>query len=350
MTAEFGRGRREDAAVRSAPGEPRPAGAFVVGVDAGGTSTRAVVADLDGTVVGRGAGGPGNPVAAGRDAPLAVAAALRQALAGIDPRRVASGVVSLAGASRLADPAVAGAFADVWAASGSDCPMWTVGDAVAAFAAGTPEPSGAVLISGTGAVAARIETWTIAGIADGLGWLLGDEGSGFWIGLRAVRTAARSWASSRAWSSSRPSSRPALVDLVARHAGVTDADQLVAWATALPRAAIAGLAPAVCEAARHGDRDATAIVTEAVARLIGTLDALAPPTDQPVVLAGGVLGNDNPVRDGVLRALRSRSSTVELAAEPVLGAAWLAARDLPGVDPLLLHTTLCGPDEPARRG
>jgi N-acetylglucosamine kinase-like BadF-type ATPase len=338
--------------------------ALVVGVDAGGTATRAVLADLTGAVLGVGVAGPGNPVAVGRDAPLALAAALRQALAGragrvgiggVDPGRVVAGVVSLAGVSRLADPEAAGAFADVWAASGLDCPMWTCGDAVAAFAAGSAAPSGAVLISGTGAVGALVEGRRIVRVADGLGWLLGDEGSGFWIGLRAVRMAVRAWAAGpgdrsagrsdpdAGWRVERngPGRRGGLVDLVAGYAEVGDADQLIAWATDLPRAAIAGLAPVVCAAARDGDPAAAGIAADAVRRLVGTLGELRVPDGVPVVLAGGVLAHDNPVRDGVLKVLRTRKVTVGTGRDPARGAAWLAASGLEGVDPGQLHAALC---------
>ena len=56
--------------------------------------------------------------------------------------------------------------------------------------------------------------------ADGLGWLLGDEGSGLWLGLQAVRHAARHWSSS------------GLAVRVALHAGAASADDLVHWAAA----------------------------------------------------------------------------------------------------------------------
>src|SRR5262249_35118115 len=61
------------------------------------------------------------------------------------------------------------------------------GDTDIAFAAapGTPR-DGLLLIAGTGAVAARIAHGRTAAVADGDGWLLGDQGSGFWIGRRAV--------------------------------------------------------------------------------------------------------------------------------------------------------------------
>ncbi|WP_228564599.1 BadF/BadG/BcrA/BcrD ATPase family protein, partial [Catenulispora rubra] len=62
-------------------------------------------------------------------------------------------------------------------------------DVTVAFAAGTPAPDGTLLVSGTGAVAARMHDRLPVHFRDGYGWLLGDEGSGFWIGRQAARAA-----------------------------------------------------------------------------------------------------------------------------------------------------------------
>jgi N-acetylglucosamine kinase-like BadF-type ATPase len=227
-------------------------------------------------------------------------------------------VVGVAGASALSGPAVTAAFAAQWAALGLRCEMTIVGDAVTAFAAGfaagSERPSGAVLISGTGAVAALVDGAEVTRVADGLGWLLGDEGSGLWLGLQAVRLAARKFASP-------------LARKVAAHAGARTADDLVHWAQALPP--FGALAPVVCELADAGDPDAAAIVAEAADRLVATLDELDAP-DAPVVLAGGLLVADTPVRRGVRARLEGRGTTVGTAEDPALGAARLALRQAVG--------------------
>ena len=302
---------------------------LVVGVDAGGTASRAVVATLTGAVVGRGSAGPGNPVSGREAAARQVGRAIRCALGAHDPAEVTGAVLGLAGVDDAADPAVSGAFGSMWGELGLTCPMTVVGDVVTAFAAGTPRAGGSVLIAGTGAIAARIAAHEITGTVDGLGWLLGDEGSGRWIGLQAVRAGVRDWAGS-------------LGRLVAAASGAGSAEEAVRWAQDLPLASIGGLAPAVCAAARSGDAASSAIVAEAVARLIATLDGLAEPRDHPVVLAGGLLAGDTPVRDGVLAVLQARGTPVGTARDPAGAAAWLAARDrspLPAAD---LHAALVG--------
>ncbi|MEU8662988.1 BadF/BadG/BcrA/BcrD ATPase family protein [Actinoplanes philippinensis] len=294
---------------------------LVVGVDAGGTCSRAVVATVDGEVVGRGLAGPGNPLAHGPEQAAAqVAGAVRQALGGHSPALVAAAVLGIAG------PAGTGPFAAQLRIGG---PVTVVGDAVTAFASGSAAPAGAVLIAGTGAIAAAVHDHQVVRTSDGLGWLLGDEGSGRWLGLQSVRFAVRNWA------------RP-FAARVAAHAGVGSSDDLVYWAQALPFTAIDGLAPIVCAAAADGDPDAGAIVDAAVACLLRTLADLR--QDGPVVLAGGLLAGGSPVQHGVLKALAGRGLRPRLGLDPAAGAAWLAARRLSSLAPDRLHQALLLPD------
>nr|WP_296076847.1 BadF/BadG/BcrA/BcrD ATPase family protein [uncultured Actinoplanes sp.] len=280
---------------------------LVVGVDAGGTGSRAVVATVRGEIVGRGSAGPGNPLSAGpAAAAAAVAAAVGEALAGLCPASVVRGVLGIAG------PATTAQFAPAWAEAGLSCPMRVVGDVVTAFASGSPAPAGRVLIAGTGAIAAAVRGTSVVRTADGLGWLLGDEGSGRWIGLRAVRAAVRDWSSPFAAA-------------VATRAGAPSVDAMVAWAHGLPLTQIGGLAPLVCRLAAQADPHARAIVAEAVGCLIRTLDELD--ASGPVVLGGGLLTAGTPVRAGVSAVLRSRGVVALTARDPALGAARLAGQE-----------------------
>jgi len=296
---------------------------LLLGVDAGGTATRAVAATRSGRIVGRGSAGPGNPIAVGNEAAAdALATAVAAALSGRDPSHVDAAAVALAGSARLEDPSAAAVYASRWSALGLTCAMPVVPDVITAFTAATPSPAGTVLIAGTGAVAAGIESWRVTATADGHGWLLGDEGSGLWLGLSAVRRVARVW--TRA-SFRPPGPLPAIVSLVSEHAGVTTANALVDWAHQVPRKEIAALAPAVCTAADKGDPDCAVIVADAAGRLIATLDELDGP-DGPVVLAGGLLTGDTAVRRAVLEALGERGTPTLTGDDAAVGAVWLAGR------------------------
>ena len=295
--------------------------ALVLGADCGGTTSRVVVATLSGRIVGRGRGGAGNPVVRDvQEAAAELAGAARRALGGHDPARLVRCMVGMAGDSRLADPGTAAAYASAWAAIGVRCPVRTVGDAVVAFASGTPDASGTVLIAGTGAVAATITDWGVHRTADGLGWLLGDEGSGFWLGLSAARSTARALYAGRTGTP--------LVRAVCARIGSSDPDDFVARIYQLPREHLATLASAVIDSARTGDAEATELLTEAAARLVGTLASLAPGPG-PIVLAGGVLVTVGEVRDAVQASLVRRFGRPGVVgSDGAAGAAWLAVREV----------------------
>lgn len=293
---------------------------LVLGGDAGGTATRVVVTTRDGRVVGRGRAGAGNPVARPfGEAAAALAAAAADALAGLDPGRVVGGVVGLAGRSRLDSPPVAAAYAAAWRSVGLRCPLRTVGDAVVAFAAGTAAASGTVLIAGTGAIAVEIADRDVGRTADGLGWLLGDEGGGFWLGLAAARRTARALAAPGRLDAGGPLVRAVTAAVLP---GATPGqDAFVGAFHRLPRDRIAALAPLVLDAARAGDPDAVRLVEAAADHLAGTLAALGPGPG-PLVLAGGLLTGPAELRS----ALSERVPLPALVTgDPAGAAAWLAA-------------------------
>jgi N-acetylglucosamine kinase-like BadF-type ATPase len=303
----------------------------VVGVDAGATSTRVAVHSLDGTRVGYARAGAGNPTAHGLAKAVSnVAAALREALGAHDGRRVVASLTGVAGHVAEMVPELA----KVWAGHGiAEGPRY-MGDTPIAYAAGSPEPAGSLLLSGTGAVAARILDFRLDAIADGLGWLLGDEGSGFWIGRRAVKGVVG------ALDRGAPPTG-ALAELVVAHflgderpaAPRAVADRIVRLAQA-DHMRLAALSSLVSQAAEAGDEAALEVTREAAERLVATLRRVH--VSGPVVLAGSVLTSEGPVRQAVVELLADRNVTT--AGDAAGAAAWLAARDLlPEADAKALH-------------
>ena len=305
-----------------------------MGVDAGATSTRCVVATPDGTVVGRGTAGGANPNSSGGDVAGPLTGALRAALSTVDATQVRLGVLGGAGSAGATRDAFRAAAARAWAAAGLTGEVVTVTDLEVAFVAGTPEPDGVLLLSGTGALAARFAGGTLERRCDGYGWLLGDEGSAVWIGLRAVRAAVASL--------DGRGGQTALLDVACREwtierpAGATAADLaqlLVAAAFARPPAALGGLAPAVGSAAEAGDAVARGICEAAAGKLLHTFDALGPPAGA-VVLAGSVLLSPGPVARAVRAGLAERTPAPPgAAADGAGGAAAMAVALLTGERP-----------------
>ena len=289
---------------------------LVLGADCGGSTTRVIAATLDGRVVGAGRAGPGNPT--GGDPKRAAAElgkAVSLALDGLEPAVVRGGVVGMAGYSRLTDPAVRAAYDAEWAAVGLNCPLWIYGDAPVAFAAGTSEPSGRVLIAGTGAVAVEIRSRAELRAADGLGWLIGDEGSGYWIGREAIRHTARAL---NAGVELDP-----LGERIRDRLGATAREDFLTAVYTASRAEIAALAPVVFDLA-YDEASASAVVTKAAYCLLSTLEELGE-VPGPLVLAGGLLTTDTPLREALLQRL---SEPVVDAADTARAAAWLALVEL----------------------
>jgi N-acetylglucosamine kinase-like BadF-type ATPase len=159
---------------------------YVLGLDGGATKTLAAVLDLTNHTLHLGHGGPSNLDSVGpRACTDALLGAADEALgsAGIEERELAAAVLAVAGTDT-------DAIADRLRAVRSEA--WiVVNDVVAAWAAATRAGPGVAAISGTGSnvfgVGPDGRTWR----AGGWGHLLGDEGSGYWLGAHSLGAALR---------------------------------------------------------------------------------------------------------------------------------------------------------------
>lgn len=263
-------------------------------IDVGGTSTRAAIVDATGECLAVAATGAGNPTSAGHQPALdAITSAAQQAAAaaGIDLADVRSTLAAIAGAggtlgTRLLD------------ALNEQLPMpVTFGpDLLGMYLSATVAPDGHVLLAGTGAIAARVIGGELEHIVDGAGWLLGDSGSGFWIGHQVARCVIAELDERHGPTALTP----ALLDALGlgrpptRRDGREEASlQLLDAIYRDKPTALARLAPLAFDAAAAGDATAMAILDEAADLLAFTLRTTfgehAGPGDRPLVLGGGVL-------------------------------------------------------------
>lgn len=304
---------------------------YYLAVDAGGTSTRAVVLRADGHALGCGVAGSGNPVSSGTDqAAQAVVAAARGALdsAGLRPTDITSGVAGMAGASVfgsgewLRKELVRAGISDRFDIRS---------DLLATFCSGSFAPHGYALVAGTGAVAVRVRGGEVDAVADGLGWLLGDAGSGYWIGQQVARHV------SAALDGRGPATT--LTRLLLDDVGIAatterDADgrpaalrKLVEALYRLRPIDLARFAPLAFAA--PDDPLAQRIVAEATDALAATLTAVvAPHVIGPLVLGGSVLSRQRAIADRMAAVLRSAGVPPVLRHVPdgLAGAAVLALR------------------------
>ncbi|MFK0193451.1 N-acetylglucosamine kinase [Kitasatospora sp. NPDC090308] len=310
---------------------------LVLGLDVGGTSTRVLVADLDGRVLGAARGAGGNPVAHGPEvAAKEIGDTVRAALAGLDPGRVAAGVIGLAG-GLVARPA----FGGLWDALGLGAHPVLVSDVLLAHAAGTSAPDGNVVLSGTGGMAAEVRGHELTRTADGHGWLLGDRGSGVWLGREAVSATLTAIDRDEPLTGLAAAVAGALTGPVGpvgpegrEGLGGSGDDLRSALITAVHGQAptrLARLAPVVLERAGAGDPTALTLVARAADHLLDTLGLLrARGCALPIVLAGGLLSTPTPLaaRLRPLLAARWPDAPLRPAGNGAGAAAWLAARSL----------------------
>ncbi len=309
---------------------------LVIGVDAGGTTTRCLLVATDGRLVGAGTAAGVNQHSSGGNPVDRLVQALSAALDGHAPADVQAGVLGVAGAGAAGRAEVDRQATEAWRRLGLNGVPVVVPDLLVAFAAGTHAPDGVVLVGGTGAGAAAVVDRRLARQADAAGWLLGDVGSAVWLAREAlVATVA-------ALDGRGPASaltEPLLHRLLGRPAPYTVQD-VIARVYAMPPTTLGRLAPLVTTHAASGDPVATEIVRRGVTGLLSSLDAVTPTARVPVVLAGALLTTPGPVLTGVTEGMVARSLGAPRSAQlPAAGAAWLALVSL-GVTDGEVHARL----------
>jgi glucosamine kinase len=192
---------------------------------------------------------------------------------------------------------------------------------------------GVLLVAGTGSVAFGRSPAGTFGRCGGWGLAIGDEGSGAWIGRRALGVVAASV------DGREPET--ALAGAILTAAQVNEPPELIAWAASATPALLATLAPAVLSVAAAGDLRANSLVSLAVEELTLHIRALARQlfVDEraalPVALAGGLLGRGSLLRKRLEHRLKSAVPGAQVSAEdvvPARGAVRGALRYL-GVEP-----------------
>ena len=277
----------------------RPARGWV-GIDGGGTSTRAVVADSEGRILGRGEAGASALNQGTEQAWRHIEQAIQRAgVAGLALRDCAIGL----GLSGTGVPAQLRAFV---AADPGVARFSLITDGLAALLGAHGGQPGALLIAGTGSVAEALLPDGSRRMVGGWGWQIGDEGSGAWLGQQAMKLAQAAY-------DSRVPAGP-LVQAVWRQTGAAREDMLGFCAQA-GQGGYAGLAPLVFE--HEGDDPAASALLADAARALDALGAAVHPT-LPLALAGSIALR---LSSRLSPALQSRR--VEPQGEPVAGALWL---------------------------
>lgn len=229
---------------------------LVVGVDGGGTRTRAVILDGD-RVIGEGTAGPSNPLRVGiANSAAAIREAIDKACAAALIHRddIVAGGIGLAGVRRK-DIKMRVREVLIETLGIKNIELTTDGE-IALYGATDGAP-GIVVISGTCSICCGVNRQGKRVFAGGWGPVAGDEGSGSWIARRALQSVAQ--------ATDERGPKTALVDAACEYFQVGTPDDLATaiYAPSMTNDRIAGFSKRVIESARDEDVVACKILVEA---------------------------------------------------------------------------------------
>ncbi len=289
---------------------------LVIGVDAGGSRTRVIIADASGETVATSEreGSAVKPGDIERSASI-IAAAVRDALSALDPtlgapRALCAGVAGVGREKErraLSEALLNESLAD---------DVLVVTDAEIALADAFGDEAGIVLIAGTGSIAHGRGPTGILERVGGWGPHIGDEGGGYWIARRALSVVTA------ATDGREPET--SLVGAMLTAAELDEVESLIPWAASATVSQIAALAPVVVASAEAGDLRANALLGLAAEELVLHVRTLARSLFEDeraamqVALGGGLLEPGSALRRRVEHRLKSAVPGGKMHAAPIV--------------------------------
>jgi N-acetylglucosamine kinase-like BadF-type ATPase len=292
-----------------------------IGVDGGGTGSRALVTDQEGVELGMAQGPPAlvhpsNPGAAAAAIAETIRAAVGAALITLPARALWAG---LAGAGQPgAREAVEIALRSLALARDVRVGMDVEGAHMDAFG----DNPGVLLVVGTGSQAWGRDRVGREIRVGGWGGVLADEGSGYWLGLQGLKAVLR--------ASDGRGPATVLTSTLLKTIGFTDPVAIVPWVAQATKGEVAALAPLVLEGAAEGDEAAIGLVEEATRELRRYLEVVRErwgPHHEPIPMAlvGGLVEEGEPLRTFLAPLIQDVGGALQTGpVVPVRGAACLA--------------------------
>lgn len=260
---------------------------LTAGIDAGGSKTECIIVDSKAKkIITRAEAGPANYQVVGlKKACQEIKNALEEAKAKAGISKVSALGLGIAGAGRENDKIkLRKELSKIL-----ECEdFFLTDDAQIALLGATGAEAGIVLIAGTGSIAYGLTKADTKIRSGGWGPLIGDEGSGFWIALEAIKRAVK--------ASENRAKKTKLEESIINYFDFNTLQELIPfiYERELPRREIASLTPRVMELAEMGDCVAEEIINEAVSELALLVSSLAARLDYQVdkiFTVGGLFKN-----------------------------------------------------------
>ena len=299
---------------------------YVIGVDGGGTKTDVVLVSHKGSIIGRTLGSSTNYQAIGGEKlKFKINSLIEKLLKGtnVKENEISRLLLGLAGAGRKSDQVtIKKCFDDTEFKE----KMTVESDAKIALVGAFGNRPGIILIAGTGDICIGMNADGKVVRSGGWGYLLGDEGSGYHIGYKAINAALKDFD-----GRGEATSLKKLIELKYK---VNSIDEIIpeVYQQKIDRVAIAGLAPMVFEEARKGDSVALEIIKNTGTELGNLVKSVLRKLNfgenrVKVALIGSIFKQKDMLLNEIREELNEISLDIEISDpqfEPSLGAALLA--------------------------
>ena len=296
----------------------------ILGIDGGGTNTRAAIV-ADGKIVGSGQSGSIKRLRVGAEiAEANLRAVLKEAIAEAGVKGIDAACCGVASASMPGIPEwITAVFNDFGVARSE-----VVGDHIIALDAAFQGGPGILQIAGTGSnCVGRAPDGTLE-TAGGWSSRLGDEGSGYWIGVNSIRRALH------ALDREDPCQ---VIPAVMKIWGTKNMDEFIDLGDGTPAPDFAALAPTINELAEAGDPVAVGVLEQAAIDLVGFVLLVRSKlrrkhnisVEVPVAWTGSVIAKMEKVRNRFVAGLHAAAPDMPVGSEEVValhGAIWRAER------------------------
>jgi N-acetylglucosamine kinase-like BadF-type ATPase len=311
---------------------------YVLGVDGGGTKTEVVLVNRKGTVIAITRGGSTNYQAIGGEGvKLELSTLFRKILkkTNVSTGKIARLFLGLAGAGRKSDQ---NAIIKLFDGSEFEDKISVKSDAIIALTGAFSNRPGIIIIAGTGAICFGKNSKNKIVRAGGWGYLLGDEGSGYFVGRNAITSALKDF--------DGRGEKTSLRNVVETRYNLESIEEVIPliYQNKINRVAIADLAPLVFEQAKQGDQVAHQIVKKTgsgnkvlikdgnlaeAMRASATFPLVFSPVqkDSMLLVDGGLINNIpvDEVRAGGMDIVIAINATSNLHSKNQLQAPWVIA-------------------------
>lgn len=304
---------------------------FVIGVEGGGTKTNVALADENGKIITKSVSGPSNFLIVGFDkASENIIEGIEKCLSetGISKTDLTSIMLGLTGAGRLFDQNnMKNAFTDYSQKCGFKFNHVVVNsDARISLEAAFPNKPGMIMIAGTGSIMFGKNSEGEIFRVGGWGRILGDEGSGLFIGKKGLIAVIR--------QIDGRGDKTIISDIISEKYNLNSLETIIK-AVYTDNFDIASLAPSVYDAANRGDRIAVGILDEAVSELLLHVKTMVKKIKFEgklgLAFVGSIITNDNYTRKRLVDEINKNISAVELIdseSDPLEGAVIMAINSL----------------------